>query len=181
MEKRINKLDQIPQYVMGLRRKFKVAVVIAEDTSTIDAVIQATKDGFIHPVLMGNRSKILPLLPHEFLKQAEVYDIIDCDSHQKASELAVSMVNRGEADIVMKGLINTDLFLKAVLNKENGLLRPDSVLSYVCAIELPAYNKLLFLTDPAVLPFPTMQQKVSMANYAIDMAHKLGIKKPKWP
>jgi phosphotransacetylase len=79
----------------------------------------------------------------------------------------------------MKGLVGTDLFLRAVMDKENGLMLPNAVLSYVGAMEIPAYHKLLFITDPAVIPFPDLDQKVAMAGYAIDMARKFGVKKPK--
>jgi phosphotransacetylase len=65
------------------------------------------------------------------------------------------------------------------MDKEMGLMLPGSVLSYVCAMEIPAYHKLLFITDPAVIPFPNLDQKVAMARYAIEMAQKFGIKKPK--
>ena len=66
------------------------------------------------------------------------------------------MTRNGEADIVMKGLIGTDKFLRAVMDKEKGLLPPKAVMTFVCAVELPAYRKLLFLTDPAVIPFPDL-------------------------
>ena len=79
----------------------------------------------------------------------------------------------------MKGLVGTDKFLKAVMDKEKGLMLPNAVLSYVCALEIPAYHKLLFITDPAVIPFPDLDQKVAMARYAIEMARKFGIEKPK--
>jgi phosphate butyryltransferase len=76
-------------------------------------------------------------------------------------------------------LVGTDKFLKAVMEKERGLMLPGAVLSYVCAIELPEYHKLLFITDPAVIPFPSLDQKIAMAEYAIDMASRFGIEKPK--
>ena len=96
-----------------------------------------------------------------------------------ASSEAVRLAKSGEADIVMKGLVGTDKFLKAVMDKEKGLMLPNAVLSYVCALEIPAYNKLLFITDPAVIPFPDLDQKVAMARYAIEMAQKFGIEKPR--
>jgi phosphotransacetylase len=65
------------------------------------------------------------------------------------------------------------------MDKTNGLMIPDAVLSYVCAIELPGYHKLLFITDPAVIPVPTLAQKKIMAEYAIEMAGRFGISKPK--
>jgi phosphotransacetylase len=78
----------------------------------------------------------------------------------------------------MKGLVGTDKFLKAVMDKETGLMLPKAVLSYVGALEIPKYHKLLFITDPAVIPFPDLNQKVAMAGYAIEMANKFGIRKP---
>ena len=93
--------------------------------------------------------------------------------------MAVAMVGIGEADILMKGLIGTDYFLRAVMDKEKGLMKPGAVMSYVCAIQVPDYDKLLFITDTAVIPFPDLDQKMAMANYAIEMAAKFGIEKPK--
>ena len=65
------------------------------------------------------------------------------------------------------------------MDKENGLMLPNAVLSYVGAIEIPAYHKLLFITDPAVIPFPDLDQKVAMAGYAIEMANRFGITEPR--
>jgi phosphate butyryltransferase len=79
----------------------------------------------------------------------------------------------------MKGLVGTDKFLKAVMDKQNGLMLPDAVLSYVGAIQIPAYHKLLFITDPAVIPYPDLDQKIAMAGYAIEMATKFGVEKPR--
>ncbi|MBI5009809.1 MAG: phosphate acetyltransferase, partial [Bacteroidia bacterium] len=75
--------------------------------------------------------------------------------------------------------VGTDIFLKAVMDKEKGLMLPGAVLSYVGAIQIPAYNKLLFITDPAVIPYPNLEQKASMANYAIEMAERFGLEKPR--
>ncbi len=65
------------------------------------------------------------------------------------------------------------------MDKENGLMLPDAVLSYVGAIQIPAYHKLLFITDPAVIPFPDLDQKIAMVKYAVEMTSRFGIKKPK--
>jgi len=105
--------------------------------------------------------------------------IIDCASEVEAAKKAVEMVRGGEADVLMKGLIGTDKFLKAVLDKEKGLLPPKAVMSYVCALELPRYDKLLFVSDTAVLPYPNLDQLIAMTNYAVRMAHRFGIEQPK--
>ena len=108
-----------------------------------------------------------------------LFRIIEAGTDEHASEEAVRMARTGEVDIVMKGLVGTDIFLKAVMNREKGIMLQDSVLSYVGAVQIPGYHKLLFITDPAVIPTPSLEQKVAMAGYAIDMARKFGIEKPK--
>jgi len=88
-------------------------------------------------------------------------------------------VREGEAEVLMKGLVGTDKFLKAVLDKQKGLLPPGAVMSYTCALELPQYPKLLFVSDTAVLPQPDLAQKTAMINYSVAMARRFGIKCPK--
>ncbi|WP_066631975.1 phosphate acyltransferase [Labilibacter marinus] len=175
----VSRLSELPEIVISLNKRFKVAVVMAEDKNTIEAVIAGILNGFLKPIFIGNKQLIISLIPDELLLNENAFDIVECEDPKEASDLAVDMVNNGEADILMKGLINTDIFLKSVLNKEKGLMKEEGVLSYVCALELPAYHKLLFITDPAVLPFPSKKQKIAMAQYAIDMTNKLGINEPK--
>jgi phosphotransacetylase len=79
----------------------------------------------------------------------------------------------------MKGLVGTDKFLRAILDKEHGIVIPGATLSYVGAIQIPAYRKLLFVTDTAVIPYPDLFQKIAMVNYAVDMAKRFGIDIPK--
>ncbi|TAJ12023.1 phosphate acetyltransferase [Marinilabiliaceae bacterium JC017] len=156
----------------------KVVVVMGQDPNTLEALSKATTEGFISPILIGDPSQILLLLPEFGLNKNQCL-IIDETNPAKAAELGVKLVRDGDGDILMKGLIGTDVFLKAVLNKEYGLMLPKGVLSYVCAIEIDKYSKLLFITDPAVIPFPDLKQKAAMAKYVIEMAHKFGIDKPK--
>ncbi len=107
------------------------------------------------------------------------FRLIEAENEISACAEAVRLTKTGEADIVMKGLVGTDKFLKAVMDKERGIMIPGAVLSYVCAVQIPEYHKLLFITDPAVIPFPDLDQKIAMAGYAIAMARKFGIERPK--
>jgi len=108
-----------------------------------------------------------------------LFEIRNVPDPGAAATEAVRMTRSGEADVLMKGLVGTDKFLKAVLNKEKGLLPPKAVMSYVCALELPQHNKLLFISDTAVLPQPDLEQKIAMVNYSVAMARRFGIEKPK--
>jgi len=174
----IRTLDQMEEKVLALKKKHRIAVAWAQDTNTIGAIHKASSNGFIEAVMIGRSSEIVKICASEGI-DSKIFTIIESESETKASVEAVKMAKKGEVDIVMKGLVGTDKFLKAVMDKENGLMIPNSVLTYVAALEIPLYNKLLFITDPAVIPFPDLDQKVAMAGYAIEMARKFGVEKPK--
>ncbi len=164
--------------MLALRKKYRVAVAWAQDTNSIGALDKAVKKGVINAVLIGNTSEIRRTCKILSVDENN-FTLVESKNEILASSEAIRLVKYGEADIVMKGLVGTDKFLKAVMDKENGLMIPGAVLSYVCAMELPEYDKLLFITDPAVIPFPDLGQKVAMARYAIEIARKFGIEKPK--
>lgn len=164
--------------VLALKKKHRIAVAWAQDTNTIGAIHKAVIKGFVEAVMIGKSAEIIKTCKAEGIDE-KLFTIIDADNENKASLGAVRLAKIGDADIVMKGLVGTDKFLKAVMDKENGLMLPNAVLSYVGAMEIPAYHKLLFITDPAVIPFPDLDQKIAMAGYAIEMARKFGVLTPK--
>jgi phosphate butyryltransferase len=174
----IRSLQQLEDKVLGLKRRHRIAVAWAQDINTIGAIHRAVNKGFAEALLFGNKAEIIKICLAEGINDKD-FTIIECENELLASSEAVRLAKDGEADVVMKGLVGTDKFLKAVMDKEKGIMLPDAVLSYVGAIEIPAYHKLLFITDPAVIPFPDLKQKVAMAGYAVEMAHKFGIAKPK--
>jgi phosphate butyryltransferase len=174
----IRTLEQMEEKVIALKKRHRIAVAWAQDTNTVAAIAKAVNKGFIDAVLIGNPSEIRKTCNDEGIDY-KIFTLMEADNESHASTEAVRLAKEDKTDIVMKGLIGTDKFLKAILDKENGLMLPDAVLSYVCALEIPAYHKLLFITDPAVIPFPNLDQKVAMARYAIEMAQKFGIEKPK--
>lgn len=174
----IRTLDQMEALVTGATKIRRIAVAWAQDSNTLTAINRAVKKGFVEAFLIGNKEEIIRTCNLENI-DPELFRIIGSDSETHAAEMAVRMARSGDADIVMKGLVGTDKFLKAVMDKENGIMLPGAVLSYVCAIQIPAYHKLLFVTDPAVIPFPDLRQKVAMAGYAIEMAQRFGINTPK--
>jgi phosphate butyryltransferase len=171
-------LDQMEEMVLALKKKHRVAVAWAEDTNTIGALAKAVKNGLIEAILIGKPSGIIKTCRSECIDD-KIFTLIESENEILASAEAVRLVKTGEADVVMKGLVGTDKFLCAVMDKEKGLMLPGAVLSYVCVMSIPAYSKLLFITDPAVIPFPDLNQKVAMVRYAIEMANKFGVKKPK--
>jgi phosphate butyryltransferase len=174
----IRTLNQIEEKVLTLKKIHRIAVAWAQDINTIGAIYKAVKKGFIEAIMIGKSSEIIKICKKEGIGENS-FEIIDAENENQASLEAVRMAKTGEADIVMKGLVGTDKFLKAVMDKEKGLMIPNNILSYVGVLEIPAYHKLLFFTDPAVIPFPDLEQKIAMTGYAIEMARRFGIEKPK--
>jgi phosphate butyryltransferase len=174
----IKTLYQMEEKVLALKKKRRVAVAWAHDPNTIGAIHLAVKNNLIEAVLIGKSSEIINLCKAENIDPI-LFTLVESENETSASVEAVRMTKSGEVDIVMKGLVGSDKFLKAVMDKETGLMLPNAVLSYVGALEIPAYHKLLFITDPAVIPFPDLDQKIAMVGYAIEMARKFGIEKPK--
>lgn len=164
--------------VLSLNKKHRIAVAWAQDINTIGAIYKSVNCGLTEAVMIGNSSEIKNLCRKSGIDHG-LFDIVDAEDEVKASEEAVRLARIGKTDIVMKGLVGTDKFLKAVMDKNSGLMLPGAILSYVCAIELPEYHKLLFITDPAVIPLPNLEQKIAMAEYAIAMASRFGVVKPK--
>jgi len=174
----IKSLDQMVDMVLSQKKKYRIAVAWAQDTGTISAINRTVKDGFVEAIMIGQAGRIKDLCSEHGIDPC-LFSLVDSENETDASERAVRLVKTGEADIIMKGLVGTDKFLKAVMDKEYGLMLPDAVVSYVGVVEIPAYHKLLFITDAAVIPYPDLKQKVAMAGYAINIARRFGIDTPK--
>jgi phosphate butyryltransferase len=155
----------------------RVAVAAAADKPVLMALKEAMADGIAKPVLVGNKEEILRIgkdLDFNF-DGVEIYD----ESNPKKSAIkAVELIRQDMADILMKGLVSSGDFLKAILNKENGL-RKSGTLSHVAFFESPHYHKLLGLTDAALNVEPEFHEKVAILNNAVEAFHKLGIDTPK--
>lgn len=174
----IRTLAGIEDKVLSAGKRHRIAVAWAQDPNTVQAIHKAVMAGTAEATMIGNPAEIERVCRNASVDIGE-FSILSAENESVASELAVRLAREGKADIVMKGLVGTDKFLKAVMDKETGIMIPGAVLSYVAAIELPARDKLLFISDPAVIPHPDLNQKCAMADYAIDMAQRFGIARPK--
>ncbi len=154
----------------------KMAVVFAHDDHVIEAVKNACDFKIIEPILIGNKEKIQELINQFGLKQP--YRIINELNPELASKAAMELVNNGEVDIVMKGLIDTKILLKAVVNKDYGI-RESKLLSHVGIVEYPTLDRVLFATDGAMNISPDYEQKILITEAAVKLAKSLGYKQPK--
>lgn len=173
----IKKLSELVEKVKKLPTT-RVAVAAGEDPHTIEAVAKGVNEGMIDATMTGHESRIKKVAS-EYNIDPSIFKIIDTPDEKTAATRAVEIVNAGEADFLMKGLVGSATYMRAILNKEKGLLPPKKTLSHVTILEVPSYHKLLIGTDVAVLIAPDLTQKVEMIGYAADIAHRLDIEKPK--
>lgn len=155
------------------QKKMKLVVAAAQDDDVLQAVVKAAVEGLVDPILVGDKDKIEELAKEHGLNIAS-YELIHIEDLQEVASYSVALVKEGKADFVMKGLIDTAILLKAVLNKEVGL-RTENQLSHVMVYDVPNYHKLLFMTDGGMNISPNLDAKVAITKNAIQVASALGL------
>ncbi|MEA3450374.1 MAG: bifunctional enoyl-CoA hydratase/phosphate acetyltransferase [Bacteroidota bacterium] len=173
----MEKLDKIVEKVKQLPNKRLIAAN-GVDNHTIEAIYQAMELGLIDATLVGDKNKIAETCS-ELKININLFDIIDIKDDLKAAQKSVQLISEGKGDLLMKGLVSTDKYMKAILNKEYGLVPPKGLLTHITVMETPNYNKLLTVSDVAILPLPDLKQKIAITNLLISTAKKIGIDTPK--
>lgn len=161
-------LDKLKQ-----EEKVILSVAAAEDREVLLAIKDAVNKEVIQPILVGQADKIKSI-SNDINFELEGITIIDSPSIEESAKIAVELVSKQEADFVMKGLLDTSILLKSVLNKEYGL-RTESLLSHVMIYQLENYHKLLILTDGGMNISPDYEQKEKILKNAIQAAKCLGM------
>lgn len=155
----------------------KVAVAVAQDSAVLEAVKAARERNIADAILVGNEKEIREIAA-SLNMDLDGFEIINVEDKTEAALTAVKLVHDGKADMYMKGLIDTKGFLKSVLDKEAGL-RTGKPLSHVCVFEIEGIDHLLFLTDVAFIPYPTLEDKVNIIHNTLEITSACGIENPK--
>jgi len=155
----------------------RLVLAAAQDHNSLSSALQAAQDGFIEPILVGDKEAVQNLAVQYNLDLSGVRIIHEPDT-EMAVEISVKMVRSNQADILMKGQVGTSSLLKAVLNREWGL-RSGSLLSHFALFEVEAYHKLIAVTDVAMNIAPNLADKISIVNNSVECLNKLGIDMPK--
>lgn len=155
----------------------KVAVAVAQDSAVLEAVSAAKERKIADAILVGDEKKIREIASSMNIDLSG-FEIINVEDTTQAALTAVKLVHDGKADMYMKGLIDTKGFLKSVLDKEAGL-RTGKPLSHVCVFEIEGIEHLLFLTDVAFIPYPTLEDKVNIIHNTLEITEACGITNPK--
>jgi phosphate butyryltransferase len=157
--------------------KKRIIVAAAEDDNVLLSIKDAVEHNIIEPIFVGNKAKINKI-SEEIGFDVNKYAIIEENNSAKSAQIAVSEIRNGNADILMKGMVQTSDFLRAILNKESGLRNSD-LLSHIGFFEMPAYHKIIALTDAAQNIAPDFNEKIAIIKNAVDMFHHLGNTNPK--
>lgn len=155
----------------------KVAVAVAQGEPVLEAIKAAKEKGIADAILVGDKSKI-EIIADKLEMDLSDYEIVNETNPTKAAIEAVRLVSTGEADMVMKGLVDTATFLRSVLNKEIGL-RTGKLMSHVSVFEIEGIDRLILLTDAAFNTYPDLKAKVQIINNSVDVANACGIELPK--
>ncbi len=153
------------------------AVAYPCDEVSLAAALEAAEAGLIQPILVGPPRRIAEVAARHGLNIAAFRVVAAADDHQAAAR-AVELVRKGEAEMLMKGALHTDVLLHEVVQRETGL-RTERRLSHAYIMDVPTYHKPLLLTDCAINIYPTLEDKVSICQNAIDLCHILGVARPK--
>ena len=173
----LKKLEQIFDYAKEKKKK-RLVVAYGQDPNTLGAVSKAVDLGFIDITLVGDENVIKKVCEEKGIDPNK-FRIIDVKDEKQSGVKAVDLINSGEGDVLMKGLISTDKYMRCILDKERGLMKPKSILTHIGVIDNPNYPKLLLASDMAIIPTPDLKQKAAITNYLIKVAKSIGIEEPK--
>ena len=158
-------------------KKKRVAVAASEDKHVLEAVRDAIKEGIVDAILVGSKAETERLMS-EIGFDPSWAELIPASDPVEAASKAVGLIRDKQADVLMKGLVQTAALLKAVLDKEKGL-RSGALLSHLGLFQSPYYHKLFGVTDAGMNVAPSFEEKVSILTNAVEMFHKIGITMPK--
>ena len=173
----ITKLDEMFDALKSGKKKRLIAA-FANDAHTIEAIHKAVKLGIIDATLVGDKKIIESVCEKENIDPG-LFTILNENNESNAVAKAVQLINSGKGDLIMKGMVSTDKYMRAILNKENGLMDHGAILTHISVVESKNYHKLLVIGDVAIIPLPELKEKIVIAKFLIKTAHSLGIERPK--
>ena len=178
MEK-VNSIKQILEKVTKTNKMAKMVVAGADNESVLECC-RKTKDlNITDSILVGDKKSILEISSKKNINISD-FQIIDIKDENEIAKYSSKLIHEGKVNIFAKGSIETKPMMKAILDKEIGI-KIDNNISLVCIFEMKQENstKLLLISDPGIRPYPTFEEKISIINHAVEVAHVIGIEKPK--
>ncbi len=146
---------QLERQLLAKGEKKRIAVVNGGDCTTRGAVALALEAGFAEAIFVGAHKEVAA--SEAITCHAPLVSIFHATDPVNAAAKAVALARDGKADVIMKGLLNTDNLLRAILNRETGILPKGEILTHITVGEIPTYHKLLLFSDVAVIPYDALR------------------------
>ncbi len=171
----LKSLEELKSFIPHIKKQ-RLVIAAAHDENIVEAIDEANKLGIIEPILIGKQIEIIELLKKYNIDYYN-YTIIDSESDELSAFKAVEMIRENKADILMKGLLDTKVLLKEVVNRETGIRRR-KVLSHVTLLSYPNLDRILFATDCAMIISPSLEEKIEIIENVLELSKKLDYTKP---
>ena len=172
----IRSMEELTQAAAS-KSPLPMAVACAEDAPVLEAVKLACDRNIIIPVLVGDKKEIMEEAEKAGVS-VDAWEIIDIPDKATACQEAARLAGEGKVRLIMKGMVDTSIIMKAVLNKEYGL-RKEGVLSHVGVLEVAGFDRMFAVTDSALNIAPDLDAKAAIVNNAVEVLHALGNEEPK--
>lgn len=172
----ISHFQQLRQQLHGIR-PVPAVVAAAQDLHTLEGVFAAQDDGLIEPILVGEPQQIQAAV-YKLGRSLPSHSIVAAEDEADCAAKAVALIRAGEGKLLIKGMLQTGTLLKAVVDHEKGI-RASKVMSHTAILEIPAYHKLLFVTDGGMVVAPDLEEKRHILHNSLELCHLLGYDRPK--
>ena len=162
------------------RNKIQIMVIAGADSESVLECCRKVKDlNIADSILVGDKKSIIEMSSKININISD-FEIIDIKEENEIARYSSKLINEGKANIFVKGSIETKPMMKAILDKEIGI-KADNNISLTSIFEMHQNNKtrLILISDPGIRPYPTLEEKISIINHSVEVAHVIGIKNPK--
>ncbi len=162
------------------RNKIQKMVIAGADSESVLECCRKVKDlNIADSILVGDKKSIIEMSSKININISD-FEIIDIKEENEIARYSSKLINEGKANIFVKGSIETKPMMKAILDKEIGI-KADNNISLTSIFEMHQNNKtrLILISDPGIRPYPTLEEKISIINHSVEVAHVIGIKNPK--
>lgn len=156
--------------------KKRIVVAGANDEHALEAAFLAQREGYVTPVLVGDEGQVRQMIERLGFEN-DPYVLIHCETGVNPSEIAVKLIREKQGDFILKGKLETKDLLKPILNKETGL-NDNGFITHFGLMQLKGYHKLIALSDSAVIPYPSFEDKVKIVQVGLRALRTLGYENP---
>jgi phosphotransacetylase len=160
------------------RGKQHLVAAWAVDEHSLESISLAVRHGLVEATVVGDEQCILGICREKSI-DASLFSIVNETNDSVAAYRAVDLINSRKGNLLMKGTLSTDKYMRAILDRDRGMAEPGAIISHVTVMKIPSYHKLLVIGDVAIIPLPDLRQKIAIAKSLVATARSLGIEKPK--